>query len=217
MLNMEHPERERLYKIAFGLAVFTIVYNLIEGLVSTYFGYEDESLSLFGFGVDSFIEVVSGVGIVHMTGRVRHHPESSRDAFEATALRITGFSFYGLTAGLFVMALFNIYTGHQTATTLWGLIVSIISILVMWALVWAKRKVGRALNSDAILADAACTLVCIYMSLVLLVASGIYELARIPYVDAVGTLGLAYFSFKEGRECFEKASGKNCCSCCKEC
>jgi divalent metal cation (Fe/Co/Zn/Cd) transporter len=75
--------------------------------------------------------------------------------------------------------------------------------------------VGKQLESEAILADAECTLVCIYMSIVLLAASVIYELTGIAYVDVVGTLGLAYFSFKEGRECFEKAAGKECCGTCR--
>lgn len=205
--------RKRLYKIAFGLAVFTVVYNVVEGLVSTYFGYEDESLALFGFGIDSFIEVISGLGIAHMTWRIQRFPESNRDRFERTALRITGFAFLILTAGLLVMSIYNIWTAHKPETTIWGVIVAVVSICIMWALVYGKKRVGRQLNSDAILADAECTMVCIYMSVVLLVASAIYEMTGLVYVDAVGTLGLAYFSFKEGRECFGKASGESCCCC----
>ncbi len=210
---MDQQAIARLYRIAFGLAVFTVVFNIAEGLVSTYFGYEDESLTLFGFGVDSYIEVVSGVGIAHMIWRIRRHPESNPDRFETTALRITGFAFYALAAGLFLIAVYNIATAHKPLTTLWGVIVSLISITVMWALVWAKRQVGRRLGSEAILADAGCTQVCIYMSAILLVASAVYMVARIPYIDAVGTIALAYFSLREGRESFEKASGKKCCSC----
>ena len=153
--------KNKLYKTAFGLAVFTIVYNIAEGLISTYLGFEDESLALFGFGSDSFIEVISGLGIAHM---------------------------------------------------IWGVIISIISILVMWFLVLWKRNVGNQLNSAPILADANCTMVCVYMSIILLISSGMYELFGIPYIDSIGTLGLSYFAFKEGRECFEKAkSDKNCC------
>ena len=76
----------------------------------------------------------------------------------------------------------------------------------MLALVFGKTKVGKQLNSDAILADAECTKVCIYMSLVLLFASGTYELTKFAYIDNIGTLGLAYFSYGEGKECFEKAN-----------
>ena len=83
----------------------------------------------------------------------------------------------------------------------------------MWLLVYGKRKVGKKLDSEPILADANCTMVCIYMSIILLVSSGIYELLSIPYIDSIGTLGLSYFAFKEGKECFEKANSEKYCSC----
>ena len=205
-------KHQQLYKTAFGLALFTIFYNVAEGVISTYLGFEDESLALFGFGTDSFIEVISGLGIAHMILRIQKNPESNRDNFERTALRITGVAFYILVAGLVVTSLYNIWTGHRPLTTFWGVVISLISILIMWILVLWKRKVGNQLNSAPILADANCTLVCIYMSIILLVSSGVYELFNIPYIDSLGTLGLAYFAFKEGKECFEKAnSDKHCC------
>lgn len=205
-------KQQQLYRTAFGLALFTIFYNVVEGIVSTYLGFEDESLALFGFGTDSFIEVISGLGIAHMILRIRKNPESNRDNFERTALRITGIAFYILVGGLVVTSLYNIWIGHRPLTTFWGVVISLISILIMWILVWWKRKVGNQLNSTPILADANCTLVCVYMSIILLISSGVYQLFSIPYMDSLGTLGLAYFAFKEGKECFEKAnSDKQCC------
>lgn len=201
------------YNLAFGLAIFTIIYNIAEGLISMYFGFEDESLALFGFGADSFIEVVSGIGILHMITRIKMNPHSKRDTFEKTALKITGFAFYILTVGLVVSSLYNIYTGHQPETTFWGVVISLISIAIMWALVYGKRVAGRSLKSDPILADANCTLVCLYMSVVLLLSSGIYELTNIGYIDSIGGLGLAWFAFKEGRECFQKVKSEKYCSC----
>lgn len=212
-MTISLTENKRLFKLAFGLALFTIIYNIVEGLISTYLGYEDESLALFGFGIDSFIEVISGLGIAHMIIRIQQQPDSNRDDFERTALRITGFAFYALTFGLLVTSIYNIWIGHKPITTFWGVIISAISILVMWILVLWKRNVGKRLNSDPILADANCTLVCVYMSIILLLSSGIYELTSIPYIDSIGTLGLSYFAFKEGKECFEKAKNNNCCSC----
>jgi len=213
-LEIFKTENTQLYKWALGLAVFTIFYNIAEGLVSTYLGYEDGSLTLFGFGADSFIEVISGLGIAHMIIRIQKN-DSNRDNFEKTALRITGFSFYILVGGLIITSVYNIWTGHNPTTTFIGVIISIISIVVMAALMLLKRKVGNKLNSEAILADAACTKVCIYMSIILLVSSGIYELTHFPYIDSIGTLGLSYFAFKEGGECFEKA--KNDRHCCEHC
>ena len=80
---------------------------------------------------------------------------------------------------------------------------------MIW-LLKAKKKVGRELDSDAIIADANCTKVCIYMSLVLLASSLIYELTGFAYADAIGAAGLAYISITEGKEAFEKAKGKEC-------
>ena len=206
----EKSALDRYWNYALWLAVFTILYNLAEGLISIFFGLSDETLTLFGFGVDSFIEVMSGVGILAMVLRIRQNPDTPRSSFERTALRITGTSFYILVVGLAVTAIYNIVVRHKPETTLPGLIISVISIAVMWALVASKRKVGRALDSSPILADANCTLVCIYMSLVLLASSLVYELTGFGFVDSLGAIGLIYFSYNEGKEAFEKAAGMEC-------
>ena len=213
--SISQTDRKKLYSFALGLAIFTVVYNIIEGLVSVWFGLADESLALFGFGTDSFAEVISGLGIAHMIIRIRKNNDIKSDTFEKVALRITGISFYILTIGLTLSGIYNIITRHKPDTTLWGVIISLISIFVMLLLITGKRKVGRKLGSDAILADAECTKVCIYMSLILLVSSGIYEVTGFRYIDSIGTLGLAYLSFNEGKECFERVKNNINCTCVK--
>jgi divalent metal cation (Fe/Co/Zn/Cd) transporter len=204
---------KKLYRVAFVLAVITILYNTIEGLVSVYFGYEDKSLNLFGFGIDSFIETLSGIGIFHMITRISKLGLERRDEFERTALRITGTAFYMLSAGLTAAAILRVMNKTQPETTIWGVVISIISILSMLVLFYAKLETGKALNSAPIIADAHCTKVCIYMSVVLLAASGLYELFHLPYIDAIGTAGLVYFSFNEAKECFFKARTDEHCGC----
>lgn len=205
--------KNKYWQFALALALFTIFYNLIEGFVSIYFGIEDETLTLFGFGVDSFIEVMSGIGIFAMVLRIRQNPDKPRSTFERTALQITGACFYLLAIGLAVTAVYNLFTDHKPTTTLPGFAISLISIAVMWALVYAKRQVGHALDSSPILADANCTMVCIYMSIVLLVSSLIFQITGFSFVDSLGALGLIYFSVNEGKESFEKAAGLECDSC----
>ena len=200
----------KLYQRAWWLAIITVAYNLIEGLVAIYFGVADETLALFGFGVDSFIEVLSGLGIIAMVTRIRRNPDTERSQFEITALKITGTSFYILAIGLSTTLIINLVKGHKPETTFAGLIISLISIATMWLLIRAKRDVGEKLNSAPILADANCTLVCLYMSIILLVSSAIYELTGYGFVDSLGTIGLVYFSFNEGKEAFEKAQGIEC-------
>lgn len=204
---------KQLYRIAWWLALATIFYNLAEGFISTYLGFEDESFTLFGFGLDSFIECISGLGIAHLVWRSRAQATEKRDNFERTALRITGFAFYGLAAGLLATVIWNFWSGHRPDTTVWGIVIALISISIMWVLIWQKEKTGRALGSEAILADAQCARVCMWMSGILLASSAIYALTGFPYADALGTIGLLVFSVKEGKECFEKAASDQLCTC----
>jgi divalent metal cation (Fe/Co/Zn/Cd) transporter len=153
---------------------------------------------------------VSGIGIAVMILRIQQYPESSKNEFEIKALKITGTSFYLLSAGLLVGIILNIITNHKPETTLWGIVISLISIIVMIWLMTAKKSVGNRLHSEPIISDSNCTKVCVYMSVVLLIASLIYEITGFAYADAIGAAGLIYFSISEGKEAFEKAKGINC-------
>ncbi len=206
-------QERKLYRYALGLGIFTIVANLIEGVASTILGFSDETLALFGFGIDSFIEVISAIGITWMILRIGREPESPRSSIEVKALRITGISFYLLTGGLILSVILNLIRGTGPVSTLWGTVISLISLSVMIWLMRQKQKVGRALNSAPILADANCTKTCIYMSVVLLASSLLFTVTKIPFLDSLGAVGLAYFSYTEGRESFEKAAGKVCDDC----
>jgi len=205
MTTLTQSSANKYWSYAFWLAIFTIFYNFAEGLISVFFGISDEALTLFGFGVDSFIEVISGIGILAMVLRIRQYPETPRSRFERSALRVTGTSFYLFAIGLGITSIYNLFTAHKPETTLPGLIISVVSVAIMWLLVLGKRKVGHTLDSAPILADANCTMVCIYMSFVLLAASLIYEITGFGFVDSIGALGLIYFSYNEGKESFEKA------------
>ena len=203
-----------LIKIALLLSLITIIYNIGEGLVSIFFGLKDETLALFGFGADSFVEVISGLGIFHMIIRMKNGTVEQRDGFERTALQITGFSFYILTAGLVLGAAMNLVLGNKPETTFAGIIISAVSILTMYFLMRSKLNVGKKLNSDAIVADANCTKTCFYLSFILLVSSLSYEILKISYLDIAGSIGIAVIAFREGKESFEKSrSEKLSCSC----
>jgi divalent metal cation (Fe/Co/Zn/Cd) transporter len=208
------PDKNKLYARASALALITIFYNIGEGLVSVLFGLEDESFALFGFGLDSFVEVASGIGIWHMIGRIKRNEGETADHFEKTALRITGGGFFVLTIGLAVTAAINLYQGHKPETTFWGIVISLVSICTMWLLIHYKVKVGKTLNSPALLADAACTRACLQLSVVLLVASVGYRFTGIGGFDSIGTLVIAGLCWREGKEAFEKArAGSFACEC----
>lgn len=196
------------------LALFTIFFNIVEGLVSVFFGITDDALTLFGFGMDSFIETISAVGVLVMIRRIRQNPGTEKSKFEVTALRLTGWCFYALSVILAAGAVINLIEGSKPGSTLPGVIIALISILSMLWLIYAKKSLGRKLNSEPIIADANCNLVCVYMSVVLLVSSAAYELFGFGWIDTIGTAGIIYFSIKEGRESFEKARNlHDSCTC----
>jgi divalent metal cation (Fe/Co/Zn/Cd) transporter len=203
-------ERVHLYRRGLILAAITVFYNIGEGLVSVLFGLEDETIALFGFGLDSFVEVISGVGIWHMIRRLQKDGDGQADVFERTALRVTGTAFYLLAGGLVLTAALTAVQGRAPETTLWGIIVALVSIVTMWILIRMKTSVGRKLGSAAILADANCTRACLYLSFVLLLSSLGYEMTGIGLLDTAGALFIALFSFREGREAFAKARGEGC-------
>ena len=206
---MEAKE-QMLYKQAYRLSLFTIFFNIIEGILSVVLGYQDETLTLFGFGVDSFIEVISGIGLLVMVLRINRNQSSSKSKFEITALQITGTAFYLLSVGLLVGIVLNVLNHHKPENLSWGVIISIVSIFVMFWLMKEKKDVGKKLNSDPLIADANCSKICIYMSLVLLASSLIFQFTGFAYADTIGAAGLLYFSFMEGKEAFDKAQGKIC-------
>jgi divalent metal cation (Fe/Co/Zn/Cd) transporter len=206
-------QRKPFYKWASALALVTIFYNLIEGCVSVFFGLQDGTVALFGFGLDSYVEVVSGIGIWHMIKRMKRNDITNHDIFEKRALQITGGAFYVLVVGLVVTSAINIYKEYRPETTFWGIVVSVVSILCMWILIHYKVKIGRQYSSQALLADANCSKACMYLSVVLLISSVGYEVTGIGMLDSIGAIGIAVLSYREGREAFEKSKGNLTCSC----
>ena len=173
-------DNQKLYEKAYYFAVLTIIFTFIEAAISIYFGYADESFTLLGFGIDSIIELASAFGIAHMIKRIQQNPNSKdRQNFEKNALKITGYGLILLAIGLVISSVYNIYSQHKPEATLSGIIISIGSIAVMYFLMINKEKLGKELSNEAILADAECTKVCIYMSLIVLASSIIYHFTKI--------------------------------------
>jgi hypothetical protein len=208
--TVDGDARDRLLRRASLLAVVTILYNLAEGLVSVAFGMEDETLALFGFGLDSFVEVLSGAGIWHMVWRMRAGGGEAGDRFERRALRVTGTAFYLLAGGLAATVAVRVTGDSSPESTVWGIVVASVSIATMWLLIRLKVSVGKSLGSPAILADANCTKACLMLSAALLVSSVGYEMTGVRHLDTAGAAFIAWFAMKEGREAFAKARGETC-------
>jgi divalent metal cation (Fe/Co/Zn/Cd) transporter len=178
---------------ALWLAGLTIAYNLIEGLVSMAFGWADDSIALFGFGADSFIEVASALLVLwQLVG----HGNLER---ERKATRNIGRLFLFLAAGIGGGALLQLTAQRHPPTTVPGLVISLLSLACMAFLWRAKLRAARALDSATLAADAACSLACIQLSVVLFAGSLLFLLApALWWVDAVAALALAMLIGREG-------------------
>lgn len=195
-------DQKKLYDTAYRLAILTVVCSSLEGIFSVYYGALSGSLTLFGNGIASFIAVISGFGIIAMTARIRRGSGEQTNSSEKTALRITGAGLYILTAGLVITGVINMIDNKHPDSTLSGIIIAIVTILVISILVWTKMGIGKKLRSKALIADAKSTRMCVSTSTMVLIASLIFEFTKFEYADSIGAIGLAYFAFKEARECF---------------
>lgn len=187
------------------LAFFTVAYNLIEGLVSVLFGLREESVALAGFGADSFIEVGSAFVVLW---RLRAAVDEDR---EPRALRVIGLLFLLLALLTALGSGWQLWRRSPPTTTIPGVLISLASLSFMFWLWRAKLAAGKALGSPAILGDAACSLACIKLSLVLLAGSLAYALfPALWWADSAAALLLSALIAREGREML---SGDGDCRC----
>jgi divalent metal cation (Fe/Co/Zn/Cd) transporter len=190
--------REDWLVFARRLAVFTIVYNLAEGLVSMGFGLADDSIALFGFGADSFIEVGSALMVLW---RLREESgcASARLKRERKATLGIGILFLLLAVGTGLASMLQLVTRRHPETTLPGLLISLVSLLFMFGLWRAKLRAAKVLDSRTLEGDAACSLACIQLSSVLFLGSlGFLLWPALWWADAVVALAIAALIAREG-------------------
>jgi len=181
------------------LAALSIAFNLLEGMVSMGFGWADGSLSLFGFGADSCIEVGSALLILWRLRAGAAGPASEQLRRERLAARGIGWLLLALALGTAAGAALQLAGRRHPETTWPGLAVSVLSTACMVFLWSGKARAGKALASGAVLADAACSLACIQLSAVLFAGSLAYVLAPgLWWADAGAALALSGFFAKEG-------------------
>ncbi len=177
------------------LALFTVAYNILEALACAWFGIEAESRAILGFGGDSLIEAASGALIWWRFSQVGDSPKNEI----LVHLWISNL-LLALAVFLAVSASLDLYHGHRPQSTMAGSVIALLSLLVMGWLYRSKMSCARALKSDALRADAICTLSCMWLSGLLLLGSLFYEFAGWAWVDAITTLGMAILIAREGAE-----------------
>lgn len=200
---LSHDARARFGRRAQLLAGASVVYNVVEAVVAVSAGVAAGSVALVGFGLDSVVEVSSGLVVLW---QFRHSMPQSR---EAAALRLMAWSFFALAAYVGVESVRDLAGGGTSDPSRTGIVLASVSLLVMPFLSWAQRRTGRALGSNAVVADSTQTLLCTYMSAVLLAGLVLNATLGWAWADPVAGLVIAAVAIREGRAAWR---GEGCCA-----
>jgi divalent metal cation (Fe/Co/Zn/Cd) transporter len=197
-------ERTRLGRRAQLLAGASVAYNLLEAAVAVTAGLIAGSIALMGFGLDSVVEVSSGLIILWQFG---HRMPETR---ERQALRLMALAFFALAAYVSVESVRDLFfTSREPSTSPVGIGLAIASLIIMPCLSLAQRRTGRALGSATVVADSTQTLLCSYLSAVLLVGLVLNATLGWGWADPIAGLVIAAVAVKEGIETWK---GEGCCN-----
>lgn len=202
-LGVSPEDRRRLGRRAQRLAAASVAYNVIEAAIAITAGLVAGSVALVGFGLDSVVEVSSGLIILW---QFRHRLPESR---ERQALRLIAVSFFALAAYVSFESVRALLSAREPEPSPVGISLAVASLLVMPFLSWAQRRTGKGLNSNAVVADSTQTLLCTYMSAVLLGGLLLNATLGLHWADPVAGLLIAGFAAKEGRQAWR---GNGCCT-----
>ena len=188
------------------LVAATISYNVVEAVVAIAAGTVASSTALVGFGLDSVIEVSSAAAVAWQFSARDH---AVREARERTALRVIAVSFFVLAAYVTVESVRALAGAAEADHSTVGIVLAAVSLAVMPGLSYAQRRAGRELGSASAVADSKQTLLCTYLSAVLLVGLGLNSLFGWTWADPVAALVIAAIAVREGRDAWR---GDICCA-----
>ena len=199
---LDDTQRARLGRRAQLLAGASVSYNAVEAVIAISAGMVAGSSALVGFGLDSVVEVSSGLIILW---QFRHRLPQSR---EQQALRLLALSFFALAGYVAQDSVRALLAGADPDPSPVGITLAATSLAVMPFLSWAQRRTGRALGSNAVVADGTQTLLCSYLSAVLLGGLLLNATLGWGWADPIAGLVIAAVAFKEGRQAWR---GEGCC------
>ena len=203
-------EREGLVRRGRMLAWFTIVWNTLEGVASIAAGIAAGSIALIGFGVDSYVEVFAGSVIIWRLSKEQHGDAVSEVA-EQRAVRLIALTFLFLAVGVGVESIRRLVSGERPDESWFGIGLAVVSLVIMPLLARAKKRVGERLGSRAVTADATETMLCVWLSAILLVGLGANAAFGWWWADPLAALGVVYVAAREGIEHWRAEELDDCC------
>lgn len=205
-VSITRPTPERRAVLSRRIRIFvavTISYNVVEAVVALAAGAAASSSALLGFGLDSIIEVSSAAALAWQFAG----PDP--DARERLTLRVIAFSFFGLAAFVTIDAVRGLIGAGEAQHSPVGIVLAALSLLIMPVLSWAQRRTGKELNSATAVADSKQTLLCTYLSAVLLVGLLVNAWFGWSWADPLAGLAIAAIALREGWSAWH---GDTCCA-----
>ena len=193
-----------LLKKALLLSYITVGYNIIEGVMSLIAGALAGSIALTGFGLDSFVESLSGM---IMVWRLRHHDRldgETEERMERRALKLIGATFFIFGGYVLYESVRKLYLAEIPEPSLFGIIIVLASLVVMPVLFIQKFRIGKTLGLKSLIADSKETLACVLLSASLLVGLSLNYFWRLWWADPLIGLLIVYFLVREGIEVFDE-------------
>ncbi len=192
--------KSELYKRALNLSYFTILYNILEGILSIFAGLIAGSTSLLGFGLDSMVESFSASVLLWRFRKDEDMSDDEVEKVERKALQYIGFTF--LILGIYVLyeSAVKLYTREIPNPSLLGILIALASIIVMPILFYLKFKTGKSLNSKSLIADSKQSLACMYLSIALLFGLILNYVYGIWQADPIVGIFIVIFLLKESYE-----------------
>lgn len=206
-----------LIKKGIYVEIVSISWMVIEAVVAISVGIAAHSLSLEAFGVDSIIELISGsVLLWRLWIQMKEQCMEKLESAEKIASWVVGIALLSLAVYILIAAIYNLFRHSSAETSIIGIALAIVAGIIMPFLSWAKIKIGNKIGSNSLRADGYCSIVCAYMSWILLmgvILTAVYP--RLWWIDSIISLAFIYFVVKEGVEAIQKARGEVDCNCCK--
>jgi cation diffusion facilitator family transporter len=199
-VTANNPQKPRLYRRALLLSYFTVGYNILEGVASIIAGLLAGSIALVGFGLDSFVESLSGGIMLWRFGWAASKSKEEEERIERKATRLVAYTFFILGAYVLYESVKKLWLREVPEPSPVGVIIAIASIIVMPVLFYLKYQTGKLLKSTSLIADSKETLACLFLSVALLVGLGLNYAFGLWQADPVVGLVIVVFLTREGYE-----------------
>jgi cation diffusion facilitator family transporter len=191
---------DKYYKKGLMIEYFNVSYNIVEAVASIIFGSIANSVALIGFGLDSIVESLSNGVLIWRLSKGTVLPKEKEEKIERKARKFVAVTFFILGVYVLIESVLTLLGSKKPEHSLGGIILAALSLIIMPFVARIKIKIGKQINSRALIADANETIACAFLSIALLLGLGCNYFFGFWQADPIAGLIIVFYLFKEGIE-----------------